>query len=68
MASYIAINLKDFHDKSKQWQGGKIKSVEIKVIGEDSLEKAKKTAQIDNNNAWQVFNLNTTKNIIYGAN
>jgi len=68
MKSWIAINLRDFHSKDKNWQGGKNDSVKIKVVAGDTLEKAKKTAQIDNNDAWLVFNLNTTKNIIYGNN
>ena len=68
MKSWIAINLKDFHSQNKKWQGGKSDNVRIKVVAGDTLEKAKKTAQMDNNDAWLVYNLNTTKNIIYGNN
>jgi hypothetical protein len=63
--SWIAINLKDFHDQSKKWQGGDDFKCQMSVIGAKTLEKAKQTAQHGNNNSWIVFNLNSTKNIIY---
>ncbi len=65
MKSWIAIDLKDYHDKSKTWQGGKVNNVRVKVIGALSLENAKRTARLDNTNAWLVYSLNTTKNIAY---
>jgi len=65
MQSWIAINLQDFHRPEKAWQRGKECSVEVKVVGAKTLERAKETAQCGNNDPWMVFNISQTKNIIY---
>jgi hypothetical protein len=65
MKSWIAIELDDFHDPSKQWQRGTDETVKIQVIGARNLEKAKETARIGNDKAWMVFPLSTIKNIAY---
>lgn len=65
MNSWIAINLRDFHDPRKRWQRGTETMVEAKVIGGKNLEHAKRIAQCNNNDPWQVFRLNRTDNIVY---
>ena len=64
MKSYIAINLKDYHDKSKKWQGGDIDSVKVQIIGASSLDKAKNFFK-GSSGSFMIFPLNSTKNIAY---
>ena len=65
MPTWIAINLRDFHRPEKYWQQGTITQVEAKVVGAKTLERAKETAQLGNNDPWMVFNISKTSNIIY---
>jgi hypothetical protein len=65
MPKWIAINLRDFHKPEKKWQRGEQTHVEAQVIGTKTLERAKETAQCGNNDAWMVFNISRTENIIY---
>jgi hypothetical protein len=63
--TWIAISLKDFHDPSKKWQSGTVDSVKVCLICAKTLEDAKDTARIDNNDAWMVFDIGKTANIAY---
>ncbi len=65
--SFIAIDLTDFHDKSKKWQGGgNVDTVKIRVLGGRNLEQAKRLAKsIDPGNAWYVFPLDTLRSMVY---
>lgn len=65
MKTWIAINLRDFHNPDKKWQRGNKTSIEAMVIGAKSLEKAKLTAKIGNKDAWLIAPLHSTKNIAY---
>jgi len=61
---YIAINLNDFHHRSKEWQGGDDKTVEIMVIGAKNMNNAKRTATTNNKNAWLIVPAYNSNNIV----
>lgn len=66
MKRYIAIDLGDFHEGRKYWQGGTEESVKIKTLSAPNLKKAKEYAHlIDTSKAWLVVESSTTKNIAY---
>lgn len=68
--SFVAIDLEDFHDKKKAWQGaGKDgdHSVKIRLVGGKNLEQAKRTAAYGNTNAWYVFPMGTLRNMVWAV-
>jgi len=65
VSTWIAINLRDFHRPDKKWQRGEQTHVEVKILRANTMERAKETAQWGNNDPWQLFRMQGTKNIIY---
>ena len=65
---FIAINLEDYHDRSKRWQGGAVNFVRVRVVGGKNLNQAKKcVAELYPNQAWYVFPMGTMRNMVYSG-
>jgi len=72
--SFIAIDLADFHSKTKRWQGGALLGgkkaedfVKIQVVGGRNLNEAKRTAAAGNDGAWYVFPMGTYRNMVWAS-
>jgi hypothetical protein len=66
---WLAIDLEDFHDSSKRWQGrdGHDTFVRCKVVGGKNLDQAKKCARTGDGRAWYVVSLGSIRSMVYSS-